>query len=116
MSEREEYHDSHVGEDSESEEVIFKEVVDEAAAPPEIVTKSDLQEVIEGWKIKFQKLTEGVRAIQVATEEVQTHIDNLQRDSCARDGAQERRIKQMQEGLARFLERCDPRTQHQIDR
>ena len=64
----------------------------------------------------WMKLTEGVRAIQVATEEVQTHIDNLQRDSCARDGAQERRIKQMQEGLARFLERCDPRTQHQIDR
>ena len=35
-------------------------------------------------------------------------MDNLQRDNCARDGAQERRIKQMQEGLARFLERCDP--------
>ena len=67
MSEREEYHDSHLGEDSESEDVIFKEVVEEAtsstvlAAPPEIVTKSDLQEVIEEWKIKFQKLTEGVR-------------------------------------------------------
>ena len=30
------------------------------------------------------------------------------RDNCARDDAQERRIKQMQEGLARFLERCDP--------
>ena len=60
MSEHEEYHDSHVGEDSKSEEVIFKEVVEEAtsstvlSAPPEIVTKSDLQEVIEGWKIKFQ--------------------------------------------------------------
>ena len=93
---------------------MFKEVVEKATsstmptAPPEIVTKSDLQEVIEGWKIKFQKLTEGVRTIQIATEEIHTHMDNLMRDNCARDEAQERRIKQMQEGLARFLERCDP--------
>ena len=95
MSDREEYHDSHVGEDSEGEEVVFKdgvEVVENATsstaltAPPEMVTKSDLHEVIEGWKIKFQKLTEGVRAIQIATEEVHTHMDNLQRDNCARDG------------------------------
>ena len=114
MSEREEYHDPHVGDDSESEEVVFREVVEKATsstvptAPPEIVTKSDLQEVIEGWKIKFQKLTEGSRAIQIATEEIHTHMDNLMRDNCVRDDAQERRIKQMQEGLARFLERCDP--------
>ena len=114
MSDREEYHDSHVGDDSEGEEVMFKEVVEKATsstvltAPPEIVTKSDLQEVIEGWKIKFQKLTEGVHAIQIATEEVHTHMDNLMRDNCALDGAQEHRIKQMQEGLVRLLERCDP--------
>ena len=30
------------------------------------------------------------------------------RDNCARDDAQEHRIKQMQEGLVCFLERCDP--------
>ena len=73
-----------------------------------MVTKSDLEEVIEGWKIKFHQLSEGVRAIQMASEKFHTHMDNLQRDSCARDGAQERRIQQMQEGLVRFLERCDP--------
>ena len=118
MSEREDYHDSHVGEDSEEEEVVFKdgvEVLENAAAStaptasPQMVTKSDLEEVIEGWKIKFHQLSEGVRAIQMASEKFHTHMDNLQRDSCVRDGAQERRIKQMQEGLARFLERCDPR-------
>ena len=109
MSDREEFHDSHVGDDSEGEEVVFKATSSTApTTPPEIITKSDLQEVIEGWKIKFQKLMEGVRAIQIATEEVHTHMDNLMRDNCARDGAQEHRIKQMQEGLARFLERCDP--------
>ena len=78
------------------------------AAPPELIIRSDLQEVIEGWKVKFQKLTEGVRAVQIATEEVHAHMDNVMRDHCARDSAQEHRIKQIQEGLASFLERCDP--------
>ena len=93
MTDHEEYHDPHVGEDSEGEEVVFKGVVEKATsstmptAPPEIVTKSDLQEVIEGWKIKFQKLTEGVCAIQIATEEIHSHMDNLMRDNCACDDA-----------------------------
>ena len=65
MSDCEEFHDSHVGDDSEGEEVVVKATSSTSpTAPPEIITKSDLQEVIEGWKIKFQKLTEGVRAIQ----------------------------------------------------
>ena len=35
-------------------------------------------------------------------------MDDLQRDSCARDGAQERRIIKIPEVLAQFLEKCDP--------
>ena len=58
--------------------------------------------------MKFQKLTEGVRAIQIATEEVHAHMDNVMRDNCARDSEQNNRIKQIQEGLACFIERCDP--------
>ena len=81
MSDREEYHDSHVGEeDSEGEEVVFKSTTSTSlTAPPELITRSDLHEIIEGWKVKFQKLTEGVRAIQIATEEVHTHMDNAMR-------------------------------------
>ena len=109
MSEHEEYHDSHVGENSEGEEVVFKTTSSTSiTAPSEMITKQDIQEVIEGWKIKFQKLTEGVRAMQIATEESRAHMDKVMRDSCARDDAQENRIQQMQEGLATFLERCDP--------
>ena len=105
---------SHVGVDSEGEEVVFKEddCASSAASAPtsssQMVTKNELDEIIEGWKLKFHQLSEGVRAIQMASEKFHTHLDSLQRDSCARDGAQERRIIQMQEGLARFLERCDP--------
>ena len=35
-------------------------------------------------------------------------MDNVMRDNCARDSDQNNRIKQIQEGLARFIERCDP--------
>ena len=39
----------------------------------------------------------------MASEKFNTQMDNLQSDSRAREGAQERRIQDMQEGLARFL-------------
>ena len=119
MSEREESHDSHVdgGSQSEGEEVVFREcatgVESSTASPahtasPQMVTKSDLQDIIDGWKIKFHQLSEGIRAIQMASEKFNAHMDNLQRDSRTREGAQERRIQDMQEGLACFLKRCDP--------
>ena len=110
MSDREEYHDSHVGdEDSESEEVVFKTTpATSPTAPPELITRSDLQEIIEGWKEKFHELTEGVRAIEQATEEVHAHMDTVMRDNRTRDSDQNNRIKQIQEELARFIERCDP--------
>ena len=54
MSDREEYHDSHVGDDSEGEEVVFKATPPTSpTAPTEMITKTDLPEAIEGWKIKF---------------------------------------------------------------
>ena len=126
MSEREESHDSHVDQRitleiinliSSSEEVVFKEsatgVDSSTASPahtasPQMVTTADLQDIIDGWKTKFHQLSEGIRAIQLASEKFNAHMENLQRDSRAREGAQERRIQDMQEGLARFLERCDP--------
>ena len=119
MSEREESHDSHVDREgqSEGEEVVFREGVPNVensttstthTASPQMVTTDHLQDVIDGWKTKFQHLSEGIRAIQLASEKCSAHMDNLQRDSRAREGAQERRIQDMQECLALFLERCDP--------
>ena len=94
MSEREESHDSHVdgGSQSEGEEVVFREcatgVESSTASPahtasPQMVTKSDLQDIIDGWKTKFHQLSEGIRAIQMASEKFNAHMDNLQRDSHA---------------------------------
>ena len=55
MSDIEEYHDLHVGdEESEGEEVVFKSTTSTSrTAPPDLITRSDLHEIIEGWKVKF---------------------------------------------------------------
>ena len=45
---------------------------------------------------------------QVGLKECSAHIDNLQKDSREREEAQERRIQDIQVGLARFLDRCNP--------
>ena len=113
MSDREEYHNSHVGDaDSESEEVVFKTTTATSPTAPSVpITRSDLEEIIEGWKEKFRKITEGMRAIEQATEEVHAHMNIVTRDNRTRDNEQvtaNNRIKQIQEGLARFIERCDP--------
>ena len=121
MSDREEYHDSHVGDaDSESEEVVLKTTTATSpTAPSEPITRSDLEEIIEGWKEKFRKITEGMCAIEQATEEVHVqateevhvHMDIIMRDSCARDSDQvttNNRIKEIQEGRARFIDPAHP--------
>ena len=103
MSDREEYHDSHVGDESEEEEVVFRvKTATSFTTPQEIITRSDLEEIIEGWQEKFRKLTEGMRAIELATEEAHAHMDSVMRDSRARDSDTNNRIKQIQEGLTRF--------------
>ena len=101
----------------ESEEIVFKEDAPAVTESPQMVTKGELNEIIEGWKVKFHQLSEGMRAIQKAScaasenfhtrmdelqkdscardEKFHTHMDDLQRDSCACDGAQERRIIEM---------------------
>ena len=119
MSEREKPHVSH---EEEDKEVEFKDSVENStthSTSPQMVTQGDLQEIIDGWKVKFHQLSEGIRAVQTVSEQFSDnmdrlqrdnhdHMEQLQRDSRAREGAQERRIQEMQEGLACFLERCDP--------
>ena len=43
-----------------------------------------------------------------ASEKANTNMNNIMRDGRAHEGAQERRIEEMHEGLTQFLERCDP--------
>ena len=118
MSEREIYHDSQADREGESdgEEVVFKGDVPsvEISTPPthnvspQMVTADDLDEVIEGWQKKFHHLSEGIRDLQMASDKFNSNMDSILRDSRALEGAQERRIQEMHEGLTRFLDRCDP--------
>ena len=114
MSEREIFHDSQADREGESdgEEVVFREDTPrvESSTPPthNMVTANDLDVVIEGWERKFQHLSESIREIQLASEKANTNMNNIVRDGRAREGAQERRIQEMHEGLTQFLERCDP--------
>ena len=77
-------------------------------ASPQTVTSNDLDVVIEGWERKFQHLSESIRDIQLASDKFNANMDSIVRDSRAREGAQERRIQEMHEGLTQFIERCDP--------
>ena len=79
--------------------------------PQDTITRSDIREIIDGWEEKFNKLTEGVRALELNTHEVHTHMDIVMRENHARESAQLatiRQIKLIQEGLVRFMETCDP--------
>ena len=100
--------------ESDGDEFAFKECMLDAeetaprTASPQMVTTDALQDIVDGWKTKFQHLSEGIRAAQVAAEKCSAHIEDIHRDSRAREEAQERRIQEMQVGIARFLDRCDP--------
>ena len=118
MSEREIYHVSRADREggSDGEEVVFREDIPRVEnstppthhASPQTVTANDLDVVIEGWERKFQHLSESIRDIQLASEKFNANMNSIVRDGRAREGAQERRIQEMHEGLTQFLERCNP--------
>ena len=60
---------------SESEEVVLKTT---PVMAQDTITRSDLQDIIDGWEEKFDKLAEGVCAIEEGT-----HVHK--RKSCARE-------------------------------
>ena len=56
---------------SESDEVIL--------SPQEPITWRDSRELIQNWEDKFEKMTEGVRALEMSTHDVHTHLDTVTR-------------------------------------
>ena len=110
MSEVEIFHESQAERDSEEEEVIFREDNPrvESSTPPSTITANDLDIVIEGWERKFEHLSQCMREIQLASEKANINMNNIVKESRAREVMQERRIEEMHVGLMQFLERCDP--------
>ena len=88
----------------EEEEVILRTL---AEAP---VTRTD-RELINDWEEKFNKITEGLRAVEMNTHEVDTHMDIVMRENRARETVQlsaNRQMESIKEALARFMETYDP--------
>ena len=84
---------------SESDEIVL--------SPQDPITR----ELINGWEEKFNKITEGVPALERSTHDVHTHMDTVMRESRARESAQtstSRQIESIKEALARFMEAYDP--------
>ena len=99
MSEVETFHDSQAERDSEEEEVIFREDNSRRESPPNIVvTANDLDIIIEGWERKFEHLSQCMQEIQLASEKANSSMNKIVRDGIAREGIQERRIKEMHVG------------------
>ena len=81
MSEREKPHMSH---EEEDKEVAFRPCVEETdsvefSTAPTMMTQGDLQDVIDKWKVKFHQLSEGIQAIQTASEQFGDHMEQLQK-------------------------------------
>ena len=88
---------------SDNDEVIL--------SPQEPITWRDIRELIQNWEVKFEKMTEGVRALEMSTHDVHTHLDTVTRESRARESAltsTNRQIDSIKEALARFMEAYDP--------
>ena len=58
---------------SDSEEVVLK-------SPEDPITRKDIRELMNGWEDKFQKISKGVRALEMSTHDVHTHMDVVMRD------------------------------------
>ena len=98
-------------EDMVEEEDFYSESDEVILAPQEPITRKDIRELVQSWEDKFNKMTEGVRALQMSTHDVHTHLDTVTRESCARESAltsTNRQIDSIKEALARFMEAYDP--------
>ena len=62
---------------NESDEVIL--------APQEPITRKDIRELVKSWEDKFDKITEGMCALQMSTHDVHTHLDTVTRESRVRE-------------------------------
>ena len=92
----------------EEEEVVLR-------TPSEVpVTRTDIRELMNEWEEKFHRITEGLRAVEMNTHEVHTHMDIVLKENRARETAQLSTNKQMElikEALARFMDTYDPARQ-----
>ena len=99
-------------------EIAFKdeEHETEESAPPTPITTCDMEVIIRGWEEKFERITECLREVQLASERANTDMCLVSQEARAQGQEQERRLETMHEGLREFLRKFEtarpPNTPH----
>ena len=99
-------------------EIAFKDEGPETeeSAPPTPITTCDMEVIIRGWEEKFEKITECLREVQLASERANSDMCLVSQEASAQGQEQERRLETMHEGLKEFLEKFEtarpPNTPH----
>ena len=99
-------------------EIAFKdeEPEREESAPPTPITTCDMDVIIRGWEEKFERITECLREVQLASERANSDMCLVSQEARAQGQEQERRLETMHEGLKDFLQKFEtvwpPNTPH----
>ena len=99
-------------------EIAFKdeEPEREESAPPTPIPTCDMEVIIRGWEEKFERITECLREVQLASERANSDMCLVSQEARAQGQEQERRLETMHEGLKDFLQKFEtarpPNTPH----
>ena len=99
-------------------EIAFKDEGPETeeSAPPTPITTCDMEVIIRGWEEKFERITECLREVQLASERANSDMCLVSQEARAQGQEQERRLETMHEGLKEFLQKFEtarpPNTPH----
>ena len=85
-------------------EIAFKDEGPETeeSAPPTPITTCDMEVIIRGWEEKFERITECLREVQLASERENSDMCLVSQEARAQGQEQERRLETMHEGLKEF--------------
>ena len=92
------------------DEIAFKDEGQETeeSTPPTPITTFDMEVIIRGWEEKFEKISECLREVQLASERANSDMCLVSQETHAQGEEQERRLETMHEGLKEFLQKFEP--------
>ena len=78
-------------------EIAFKDEEHETedSAPPTPITTCDMEVIIRGWEEKFEKITECLREVQLASERANSDMCLISQEARAQGQEQERQLETM---------------------
>ena len=95
-------------------EIAFKdeEPEREESAPPTPITTCDMEVIIRGWEEKFERITECLREVQLASERANSDMCLVSQEARAQGQEQERRLERASMTFYRSLRPRGPQIHH----